>query len=295
VSAAVGLAKDADAVVLVVGLTSEGVRNNDEAEGHDRTSLLMPYGQDAMITKVAAAAAAKKIPVVLCIMSGGPVDISAAKDDPNIGAIMWVGYPGQSGGTAIADALFGTTSPSAKLTMTWYPESLSKQVAITDMGMRPNATSGNPGRTYRFYTGTPVYKFGAGLTYTSFSSALVQPPTEINSRRFGSDLRLSPLSKQLGATFKVKVANSGARDGVEIVMLFAAPPNAGVGGRPLQSLVAFERVPLRRGEAKTVELPVEAHHFTITDRLGARFVPAGAWKVWVGADGKEAAVSVTVV
>ena len=131
--AAVKLVADAvDAVVLVVGLLSdcslEGKRapgaacalgKSDEAEGHDRTSLLLPANQDALITDVASAASKKKIPVVLVVMSGGQLDISAHKADPNVGAIVWCGYPGQSGGRAIADILFGANNPSGRLTLTW--------------------------------------------------------------------------------------------------------------------------------------------------------------------------------
>jgi hypothetical protein len=84
VDAAVTMAEGADAVVLVVGLTSEGAEPADEAEAHDRTSLIMPNDQDALVTRVAAAAAAKSLPVALVVMSGGPVDLTAAKSDPNV-------------------------------------------------------------------------------------------------------------------------------------------------------------------------------------------------------------------
>jgi hypothetical protein len=141
-----------------------------------------------------------------------------------------------------------------------------------------------------------VYKFGHGLTYTSFSSSLVKAPHTIDSTTFGADLRLSPLSKQTAASFSVEVRNTGERDGSEVVLLFAAPPHAGENGRPLKSLVAFERVTLKRGESQTVTLPVEAHHFTTVDRAGVRHVGKGdVWKVWVGADGEGEAVSVSML
>jgi len=297
VDAAVAMAEAAKAVVLVVGLTSEGAQPADEAEGHDRTSLVMPYKQDDLVARVAAAAAAKGVPVVMVVMSGGPVDLTAAKADPNVGAIIWCGYPGQSGGAAIADAIFGTSTPSAKLSMTWYPQSLAEQVALTDMGMRPNKTTGNPGRSHRFYTGEPVYPFGHGLSYTSFAARLLEPAPVIASSAW-EELTLSALSKQAAATFLVEVNNTGDRDGAEVVLLFGAPPDAGLGGRPLQSLLAFERVHLRRGESAVLTLPVEARHFTLADRLGARFVPkekGGEWKLWLGPQGREAARSVKVI
>ena len=151
-----------DAVVLVVGLLSDCSLNgkrahgsacdggrSDEAEGHDRTSLLLPGTQNTLIAEVSAAAAKQRKPVVLVIMSGGPLDVTAAKMDKNVGAIVWCGYPGQSGGLAVADVLFGTTNPAGRLTLTWYPESFTKQAKITDMGMRPNPLTHNPGRSYR--------------------------------------------------------------------------------------------------------------------------------------------------
>lgn len=153
VDAAISLIHGKDAVVLVVGLESEGGHHADEAEGLDRTTLLMPYDQNTLVARVAAAAATNHVPVVLLVMGGGPVDLSDAKANNHIGAIMWVGYPGQSGGAAIADAVFGATNPSAKLTMTWYPQSFATNVNISDMGMRPNSTTGNPGRSHRTVDG----------------------------------------------------------------------------------------------------------------------------------------------
>ena len=91
---AVALASKADVVVLVVGLTSEAVNPSDEAEGRDRTSLLLPYNQTDLIKAVAPVA--KKL--VLVSMTGGPLDLSQWRNDDAVGAILWCGYPGQSGG-----------------------------------------------------------------------------------------------------------------------------------------------------------------------------------------------------
>merc|ERR1712083_1040785 len=100
---------------------------------------------------------------------GGAQDISKAKEDDNVDSILWVGYPGQSGGQAIAEVLFGQVNPSGKLTQTWYPASYLDKCSFFDMNMRPNSTTGCPGRSHRFYTGPTVYKFGDGLSYTSFA------------------------------------------------------------------------------------------------------------------------------
>lgn len=103
VDAAVEAARHADAVVLVVGLDQ-----SIEAEGRDRFDLLLPGRQQELITAVAKASPG---PTVLVLMSGGPVDVSFAEVDPNVAAILWAGYPGQAGGAAIADVIFGAHNP----------------------------------------------------------------------------------------------------------------------------------------------------------------------------------------
>ena len=291
-----------DLIVIVAGLTSEGAEPADEAEGHDRTSLLLPNEQHGTIQQIVAAAVAAKIPVVMVTMGGGPVDISAENTNPGIGAIMWCGYPGQAGGDAIADAVFGKTNPSGRLTLTWYPESLTTQVPITDMHMRPNKTSGNPGRTYRFYTGTPVFKFGAGLSYSSYTHAISAPPTlqvdELNTDELTSDptRALSVLSKQIAAIVTVSTTNTGKRDGAEAIMVFAASPNAGQDGHPIKSLVAFDKVHIASGASVTTTLSIEAQHFTETDLYGYRTFAPGDWKIWVNVDGEDTqSTTITVV
>jgi len=107
IGAAIAAAGQADATVLVMGLDQ-----SIEAEAKDRTSVLLPGLQQDLITRVTKAS---RGPTILVLMCGGPVDVTFAKNDPRIGAILWVGYPGQAGGTAIADVLFGTTNPGNKL------------------------------------------------------------------------------------------------------------------------------------------------------------------------------------
>lgn len=104
---AINAARQADATVLVMGLDQ-----SIEAETVDRTGLLLPGRQPDLVSKVAAAS---KGPTILVLMSGGPVDITFAKNNPRIVGILWAGYPGQAGGAAIADILFGTTNPGLSL------------------------------------------------------------------------------------------------------------------------------------------------------------------------------------
>jgi hypothetical protein len=283
-STATQLAATADAVVLVVGLTSEAVHSPDEAEGHDRTSLTLPDNQDHYIAAVAKAAKAADStkPVVLVIMGGGPVDVAQWRDSADVDAIIWVGYPGQSGGDAIADVLFGVTVPSGKLTQTWYPQSFADKVSILDMGMRPNKATGNPGRSYRFYTGDPVFKFGEGLSYTEFIHAGIVASRGVIAGTTGS---------QQVVHVTVDVQNSGDRDATEIVLVFAAPPDAGEAGAPLQQLVAFERVFIRTAQTKRVSFRIPEGKFSYAKK-GASETVLGAknWTLWTGV--KEASTAV---
>lgn len=224
------------------------------------------------------------------MMSGGPVDYSAAKADGNVGAIMWCGYPGQSGGDAIAGAVFGKHNRFGKLTQTWYPDAFTKQVSLTDMGMRPNPATGNPGRSHRFYTGTPVWKFGEGMSYTRFTHEL-DVVAELRAADVRADLAARPLrtAARVAAHARVTVRNAGAREGDEVALLFAAPPQErrGVSGAPLQSLVAFERVSLAAGATAQLSFALTTLDLSYATRDGAREHPAGAWAVWVGADPKK--------
>ena len=184
------------------------------------------------------------------------------------------------------------------------------------MGMRPNKQTGNPGRSYRFYTGEPVFRFGEGLSYTTFQHFLHGPAT-IDARaieaagrttasvRGASSLSLSSLSKATVLTITCNTTNTGKIDGAEVIMVFSSPPAAGVDGRPLQSLVAFERVFLQASSysvespsSVTTRLDITAQHLTVATAEGIRAVRRvvkGEWKFWVGVHGKGDAITVTVL
>ncbi|KAJ6919892.1 hypothetical protein NC651_013740 [Populus alba x Populus x berolinensis] len=174
IDGAVNIAKGADHVVLIMGLD-----DTQEKEGLDRRDLVLPGKQQELIISVAKAA---KNPVVLVLLSGGPIDVSFAKNDENIGSILWAGYPGEAGAIALAEIIFGDHNPGGKLPMTWYPQEFVK-VPMTDMRMRPEASSGYPGRTYRFYKGPTVFEFGYGLSYSKYTYEL-----SANNRKIGSIL-----------------------------------------------------------------------------------------------------------
>jgi len=282
-SAACSAAKQADAVVLVMGLNE-----TMEDEGMDRTVITWPGVQPQLISLIASqCVSSSTVPVVLVIYSGGPVDISTELANARVNAVLWAGYPGQSGGQAVADVLFGAVSPSGRLDHTWYPAEFVSQVPLTDMGMRPNSSSGNPGRTYRFYTGTPVLPFGFGLSYTTFrmviqnTSSLVRAlQRSLNARALQRQLdsvrsrfELSPLGD-----VDVLVTNTGSVSSDVSVLLFLIGPNAGQDGNPISSLVSFGRVrSLAPGASELVHFPISADVFSYSSQVGQRTAIAGDW------------------
>ena len=145
-----------------------------ETEGIDRKSLILPGRQLELLQRVAATGT----PVVLAMINAGPVDISWAK--AHIPAIVWGGYGGQSGGQALVDVLVGTVNPGGALPYTVYPQTFADMASFSDMGMRPNKTTGNPGRSYRFLDTSqvePLWPFGWGGSYSSgFTVAWAQVP-----------------------------------------------------------------------------------------------------------------------
>ncbi|KAJ7239622.1 hypothetical protein O6H91_Y440700 [Diphasiastrum complanatum] len=263
---ALEVVKKVDAIVLIVGLDE-----NQEKEGHDRKSLLLPGQQETLVITVAAAAAAENHPVIVVVMCGGPVDISFAKDNVNISSILWIGYPGEAGGEALAQILYGDYNPGGRVPVTWYPQEFVK-VSMLDMHMRPNETSEYPGRTYRFYTGKTVYDFGYGKSFTTFLSSFVLAPGTIYGKKLVRQLasfQTSPFSlgfvrdstskldvedascDHYNIDVTLNVTNTGNREGSHVLLLYAKPPTS-VKGSPKKYLVAFERIHLQAKESKNV-------------------------------------------
>jgi beta-glucosidase len=181
-------------------------------------------------------------PVVLVLLNGSAVAVNWARD--HVPAIVEAWYPGQAGGDALADVLFGDYNPAGRLPVTFY-KSADQLPPFTDYAMT--------GRTYRFFTGEPLYPFGYGLSYTTFSYNGLSVP----AARTGLPVKVS-----------VQVQNTGSRGGEEVVQLYLKTP----GGAPIRSLEGFQRVSLRAGEKKTVQ-------FTLLPRQLAR---GGEFTVWVG-------------
>ncbi|GAA0149567.1 glucosidase [Lithospermum erythrorhizon] len=295
----VSVAKQADYVVLVMGLDQ-----TQEREKHDRTELVLPGEQQRLIENVAQAA---KSPVILVLLTGGPVDISFAKENSKIGSILWAGYPGEAGGIALAETIFGDNNPGGKLPVTWYPKDFIN-VPMTDMRMRPNASTGYPGRTYRFYTGKPVFEFGFGLSYTKYSyefifvtrnkldlsQSLARESIEgLGSVRYAS---ISRIGHQLCQSSRfpaiVGVTNHREITGRHPVLLFLRDDTSRK-GNPIKQLIGFQSVnlsPRQRTEIDFVVNPCE--HLSKAKEDGSRVIEEGIYHLIVG--GKEYPISIVL-
>jgi beta-glucosidase-like glycosyl hydrolase len=304
-AAALSLAAQADVVLLFAGL-SLAVEN----EGLDRVNLTLPGMQAALISAVLQAAQPTAT-VVLTLLSGGCVDIGTLQSDPRLPAVLWAGYPGQSGGTAIAEALFGLHSPSGRLTQSWYPQGFADSVSMFDMTMRPNASSGSPGRSYRFYNSSGsaqqplLYPFGFGLSYTSFSLAwagerAVQgatvPLTQISALLPQLRVEASASSAQsLPALLSASVAvtNSGRRPASRTLIAFLSPPPSAASlGAPQSFLVWFGRTAvLKPGATQTLSFSLTAKELSFVAPDGSPACAPGGWTLAV--DELDAAFTVS--
>lgn len=263
-----GIAAKASQVILFVGLDQ-----SQEREEIDRSHVELPGHQHALIKRVLKAAFK---PVILVLISGGSVNLAQYKNDPKVGAIFFAGYLGQSGGQAISDVLFGAYNPSGRLTQTFYDGEFTKQVSIYDYSMRPVEATGNPGRTYRFFTGKPVYAFGEGLTYTKFDLAWTTEPAA--SLSVEAATTPSPGTDSCAWSLKLSVTNSGNKAGENIVLGFVEPPQAGANGRPLKKLVAFQRTPLLApAESHELSFCLDAKTFLLANEEGEWVTEAGKW------------------
>ncbi len=242
------VADQSDVVVLVLGLDEtlegeEGDTGNADASG-DKTSLLLPQSQ----RKLAEAVLAAGKPVILALMAGSAIDVGEIAS--RAAAVVQLWYPGARGGRAAANVLFGKRSPSGKLPITFYRQSaLEEMPAFTDYSMH--------NRTYRYYTGEPLYPFGYGLTY-------------------GDTQALSVTADKQSAT--VRVINHGAatEDVVQLYIKDVSSPDATVNPK----LCGFRRIFLAQGEEREITLPLPASAFRVCNDQGEWTSGSGRWTLY---------------
>jgi beta-glucosidase len=259
---AVAAARKADLVIAVMGLSArvEGEEMKVHADGFsggDRTSIDLPAPQEKLLESVAAAGK----PTVLVLTNGSALAVNWA--DAHLPAILEAWYPGESGGTAVAEALAGDFSPSGRLPITFY-KSVDQLPAFEDYSMS--------NRTYRYFHGDPLYPFGYGLSYTKFSYA--------NPHVNQAQVNQANESADAPVTVSVDVTNNGALAGDEVVQLYLT--HLGVLSAPVRALQGFQRVHLLRGQKKTVTLTLRDRDLGIVDSEGKHRIVPGTVQVWIG-------------
>jgi beta-glucosidase len=244
ITTAVNLAKTADIVIVCVGNSpnqDNGWKKvNDDSEGRedlDRKSLTLGGKQEELIKQLLAA----NPKMIVVLKSSFPYAINWAQE--HVPAIVHMAHSSQEEGNALADVLFGDYNPGGKLVQTW-PKSLDQLPPMMDYNIRN-------GRTYMYAKEEPLYPFGFGLSYTTFdySNLKINQPA---------------LSKSGTVTVSLDVKNTGKRDGDEVVQLYIKHMNSKV-SRPNQELKGFQRVHLKAGETKTVEIPLPAQKLAYWD------------------------------
>jgi beta-glucosidase len=264
---AIATAKSADVVIAVVGITSELEGEEMQVEepgfkGGDRTSLDLPKPEEDLLKALAEAGK----PLVVVLTNGSALGVNWAQDHAN--AIIDAWYPGEEGGTALADTLSGKNNPAGRLPVTFYKD-VSQIPPFEDYSMK--------GRTYRYFEGAPLYPFGYGLSYTTFTYSGLTAPA-------------SPVAAGDSASFDVIVKNSGKKAGDEVAQLYLEFPK--VPGAPLRALRAFERVHLEAGASEKVHFDLKPRDMSMVTEAGEPIIAEGEYKVFVGGGQPETSAPV---
>jgi beta-glucosidase len=261
-ASAVEIARRADVVIMVMGLSQalegeenqrEGVEAGMSSQG-DRQGLDLPGVQEELLKIIHAVGK----PVVLVLMNGSAISINWA--DQHVPAIIEAWYPGQAGGTALADVLFGDYNPAGRLPVTFY-KSMEQLPPFKDYDMAK-------GRTYRYFTGETLYRFGHGLSYTQFAY---------------SDLEITPQQPRTGNSVEVAVTvqNTGRRAGDEVVQVYVRDVAASV-PVPVHQLAGFDRIQLQPGAMQTVHFTLKPEQFSLITDAGQRIVEPGRFEIALG-------------
>ena len=248
------LAKKCDVVILVMG-----INKSIEMEGRDRQTIELPEDQKSFIKEIY-----KVNPkTILVLVAGSQLAINWEKR--NLPGIINAWYPGENGGTAIAEVLFGKYNPAGRLPLTYY-DSLDKIPAFNNYDL-------NKGRTYMYYTHEPLFPFGYGLSYTEFAY---------------SDISIDQTNIKVGDSIKVKVKvrNTGMYDGEEVVQLYLRNIDSG-NNRPIKQLKGFKRISLKQNEMKEVEFMIDRNAMSFWNTDNEFVIESGTYEVLIGASSSD--------
>lgn len=219
--------------------------------GGDRTSIDLPEPEENLVEGVAATGK----PVVVVLMNGSALAVNWINEHAN--AVLEAWYSGEEGGTAIAETLSGRSNPAGRLPVTFY-KSDSQLPNFENYSME--------GRTYRYFNGTPLYPFGYGLSYTTFTYSDLTLPAAVAAGQ--------PMAAE------VNVSNTGKLAGDEVVQLYLSFPS--VPGAPIRALRAFQRIHLDPGQSQKVRFGLKPRDLSMVTDNGTVDIPEGKYSVSVG-------------
>jgi beta-glucosidase-like glycosyl hydrolase len=243
-----------------------GTNLNNASEGKDRTTLAMPGNYNSLVDQVSALGNSK---IALVLQADGPVQLSDVQ--PKVSSIVFSSYNGQAQGSAVADVLFGAQNPSGHLDFTWYKDD-TQLPAMSGYGLNA-ASTGGLGRTYQYFTGTPSFPFGFGMSYSTFGiSNVLADQTSVNA------------DGTVNVSMDVK--NTGTRAGTTVAQLYVSTPGAGTGSVPLKRLAGFQKTSsLAPGATQHVVIPVKISDLALYNTSGSKMaVTDGTYNFMVGTD-----------
>jgi beta-glucosidase len=254
-----GEAKTTDAILVVLGITGvlEGEEGESIASAHtgDHLDYNLPQNQIDFLKKLRQGS---KTPIIAIVTGGSPMNLSEVHELADAVLLTW--YPGEEGGNAVADLVFGKASPSGRLPVT-FPKSLAQLPAYESYGMK--------GRTYRYLDAEPMYPFGYGLSYGKFTYS-------------GVKLSTSKTAKNKPVEVTATVTNTGSKAADDVVQLYLThPPKAGT-QVPRYALKSFKRVNLAPGASTTVTFTLTPEQLALVNAQGQHVQPSGPVTVWVG-------------
>lgn len=261
---AISLGKKSDVIVFVGGISPnlEGEEMDVKVPGFsagDRTTLDLPQNQQLLLEQLKATGK----PIILILTNGSALAVNWAKD--NATAILEAWYPGEEGGNAVADVLFGDYNPAGRLPVTFY-KSVNDIPAFEDYSMK--------GRTYKYFNGSPLYAFGYGLSYTTF---------KFNSSEFKSQL----LTESDTIVLSVNLTNTGNREGDEVIQVYIKQPKE-LKDQPIKTLVAFKRVHFLNGESRETEIKIPVNRLRHFNTLINDYsVAHGNYELLIGASSDD--------
>ena len=266
-----GEARTADATIAVLGIS--GLLEGEEGESlaspsfGDRQDYAIPAAQLDYLRKL------KKDnphPVIAVVTGGSPMNLAEVQELADAVLLVW--YPGEEGGNAVADILFGKLSPSGKLPVT-FPRSYDQLPAYEDYSMK--------GRTYRYMKAEPLYPFGFGLSYTTFSYSDIRVSKQRNGRGDGNiDGAVAKIGRRDSVVVEVTLTNTGKMRSDEVAQLYLTHENVG-DDAPLFALKGFQRVSLAAGVSTRLRFVLGPEQFSLVDKDGRTSVPSGKIRISV--------------